>query len=213
MVDEEPEAAASVIRDVVQLVRAITVLAEPVLPGKAATWWDHVGDGRSVHEVPLEAAHESPPETFEQPAEPFEQLEAERIAALETELEARIEQTDMTDDTTPDVEPLVEDRISYADFQELDLRVARIEAVDPIEGADELLRLEVDLGLETRQIVAGLKQLYEPDALVGQKIIVVANLEKAELFGVESNGMLLAAGEEADLLTTHGDAEVGERIE
>lgn len=213
LVDDDPEAAAGVVRDVVQLVRAITVLAQPVLPGKAATWWRHVGDGQSVHEVTLAAAQETPPATFEPPVEPFDQLKDGRIGALEDALEKRIEATAMTDDTSPDVEPLADDRISYADFQELDLRVARIEAVEPIEGADELLRLEVDIGLETRQIVAGLKQLHDPDELVGQKIIVVANLERAELFGVESNGMLLAAGEEADLLTTQGDATIGERIE
>jgi methionyl-tRNA synthetase len=74
------------------------------------------------------------------------------------------------------------------------------------------VRLEVDIGVETRQIVAGIKQLHDLDELPGEKVVIVANLEKTELFGVESDGMVLAAGEQADLLTTHGDAEPGEKV-
>jgi methionyl-tRNA synthetase len=92
------------------------------------------------------------------------------------------------------------------------MRVGRIESADGIEGADELVRLEVDIGVETRQIVAGLKQLHDVDELPGTKVIVMANLEQAELFGVESDGMVLAAGEQADLLTTHEDAKPGTKI-
>ena len=83
---------------------------------------------------------------------------------------------------------------------------------EPIDGADELARLEVDIGVETRQIVAGIKQLHDLGELPGTRIVVVANLEKSELFGVESDGMLLAAGEDADLLTTQADAEPGTRV-
>jgi methionyl-tRNA synthetase len=74
------------------------------------------------------------------------------------------------------------------------------------------VKLVVDIGVETRQIVAGIKQLHDVESLPGTKIVVVANLERTELFGVESNGMLLAAGEGADLLTTLGDAVPGERV-
>jgi methionyl-tRNA synthetase len=61
-------------------------------------------------------------------------------------------------------------------------------------------------------VVAGLRRLHDPDVLTGRRVVVAANIERAELFGVESNGMLLAAGEEADLLTTHGDAAPGTRV-
>jgi methionyl-tRNA synthetase len=61
-------------------------------------------------------------------------------------------------------------------------------------------------------VVAGIKQLHNAETLPGQKVVIVANMEKAELFGVESNGMVLAAGEAADLLTTHGDAPPGTKV-
>ncbi|ELZ37904.1 methionyl-tRNA ligase [Halorubrum saccharovorum DSM 1137] len=119
--------------------------------------------------------------------------------------------TDDTDDMT-DIEPLSDDRIGFDDFQELDIRIGRIEEAEGIEGADDLLKLRVDLGAETRTIVAGLKQLHDVDELPGTKVVVLANMEKAELFGVQSNGMVLAAGEEADLLTTYEDAGPGTKV-
>lgn len=83
--------------------------------------------------------------------------------------------------------------ISFEKFKELDLRIGKIVKAEKIEGTDKLLRLEVDLGLEVRQIVAGIAQQYAPDALVGREIVVLANLEPRVLKGVESQGMLLAA--------------------
>jgi len=86
-----------------------------------------------------------------------------------------------------------DDRISLDDFMNVELRVARVLTAQRVEGADRLLRLEIDLGTEKRQIVAGIAQSYEPDALVGKSIIVVANLKPAKVRGIESQGMLLAA--------------------
>jgi len=113
-----------------------------------------------------------------------------------------------------DIEPLSDDRISFDDFQELDIRIGRIEeAAEGIEGADDLLKLRVDLGAETRTIVAGLKQLHDVDDLPGTKVVVLANMEKAELFGVESNGMVLAAARrEPTTLTTYEDAGPGTKV-
>jgi len=229
LVGDDPEAAAEVIRDCVQLAKAIGVLAAPTLPGKAEELWAGLGEDGSVHDAALSAALDAPPASFDEPTEPFEGLEDERVAELDAKLADRIESTAADDDdsdgdgdepeeseeaaeTAPDVEAVLEDRISFEQFQELDLRVGRILSAEPIEGADELLRLDVDIGVETRQIVAGLRQLHDVGSLPETKVIVVANLEKAELFGEESDGMVLAAGEQADLLTTHEDAVPGTRV-
>ncbi|MBI2963371.1 MAG: methionine--tRNA ligase subunit beta [Deltaproteobacteria bacterium] len=82
---------------------------------------------------------------------------------------------------------------TLGDFQTLDLRVATITAAELHPNADRLLVLRIDLGGEQRQIVAGIRASYEPQALVGKQIVVVANLDPAKLRGVESQGMLLAA--------------------
>ena len=83
--------------------------------------------------------------------------------------------------------------ITIDDFAKIDLRVAQILVAERIPKADKLLRLEVDLGYEKRQILAGIAQYYEPEKLVGRKIIIVANLAPRKMRGLMSNGMLLAA--------------------
>ena len=83
--------------------------------------------------------------------------------------------------------------ITIDDFVKIDLRVAQILVAERVPKADKLLRLEVDLGYEKRQILAGIAQYYEPEKLVGRKIIIVANLAPRKMRGLESNGMLLAA--------------------
>lgn len=92
--------------------------------------------------------------------------------------------------------------ISYDDFQKIQLRAAKIITAERVEGSAKLLKLEVDAGADssanserfTRQIVAGIGKRYAPEALVGKYIVIVANLAPREFMGIESHGMLLAAG-------------------
>ena len=85
--------------------------------------------------------------------------------------------------------------ITIDDFVKLDLRVATIVSAAPHPNADRLLVLEIDLGVERRQLVAGIRAHYAPEDLVGKQIVVIANLEPATLRGVRSEGMLLAASD------------------
>ncbi|QSG03836.1 methionine--tRNA ligase [Natranaeroarchaeum sulfidigenes] len=225
LVDDDPEEAAQVIRDCVQIAKATAVLFEPIAPGKAQQIWEQLGEAGTVADAELEDALASPPREFDEPDELFGKIEDDRVAELNEKLDERIgaatdevaddeeDNDDASEDDVTDVKPVLDDRISFEEFQDLDMRVGRIESAEGIDGADELLRLEVDIGVETRQIVAGLKQLHEVDELPGTTVIVMANLEQAELFGVESNGMVLAAGEQADLLTTHENARPGTKVQ
>jgi len=228
----DDDEAAPVVRDCVQIAKAVAVLVYPATPDTAQRLWEQLEADGSVADATLDAALEAPPADFGEPSELFEKIEAERVEELNQKLEERVEavaeaadeggaegadgtETDEaaeSDEGGMDVADLAEDRIGFDDFEEIDIRVGRIESAEPIEDSDKLARLEVDIGIETRQVVAGIKQLHDLDELPGTKVVLLANMEKAELFGVESNGMVLAAGEEADLLTTHGDAEPGTKI-
>ncbi len=227
LVDDDPDQAAQVIRDCVQLTKACALLMQPVMPEKAAELWEQLGETGAVDEPELEEALTAPPAEFGEPAELFTKVEDETIEALNEELRNRVdaasEDDDESDDesdesagdeTDEDVElPALEDgRISFEQFQDIDMRVGEIVAAEPIEDADELVVLDVDIGIDQRQVVAGLKQLHDVEELPGTRVVLLANMEKAELFGHESNGMVLAAGEQADLLTTHEDAPLGTRI-
>lgn len=86
--------------------------------------------------------------------------------------------------------------ISIDEFQKVSLRVGEIAACEPVPKSDKLLKLSVDLGGEQRQVVSGIAEFYTPESLVGKKIILVANLKPVKLRGVESNGMILATGED-----------------
>ena len=82
---------------------------------------------------------------------------------------------------------------SADDFVKIELRVAQVKVAERVKGADKLLRLEVDLGYETRQILAGIAKAYEPEQLIGRTIVIVANLAPRKMRGLESNGMIVAA--------------------
>lgn len=86
--------------------------------------------------------------------------------------------------------------IQFKDWQKLDLRTAEILEVEEIKGTDKLYKLKVDLGTETRTIVAGLKQYYTKEELEGKKCIVFLNLEPKTIKGIKSQGMILAASNE-----------------
>ena len=233
-----------VMRDCIQIAKAVAVLFEPVTPAAAERVWADLGESGDVHTIGVESALAAPPQTFAEPTELFEKIPEERVDELTAKLADRVtEPTDDSDDADTDVDadadaeteteaevadttneshsesemtdidPLTDERIDFEEFEKLDLRVAEIIETEPIEDADKLARVVVDLGIEQRQLVAGIRQLHDLDDIVGETVVIVANLEKAEIFGVESNGMLLAAGADADLLTTREDAEPGTSIQ
>ncbi|MBQ7315737.1 MAG: methionine--tRNA ligase [Clostridia bacterium] len=104
-------------------------------------------------------------------------------------------------------------QIGIDDFMKVELRTAQVLACEPVPKAKKLLKLQVDLGYEQRQVVSGIAKWYKPEDLIGKKIILVANLAPAKLCGVESNGMILASGEEdVRVVFLHPDTKLGERV-
>jgi methionyl-tRNA synthetase len=105
-------------------------------------------------------------------------------------------------------------KISITDFQKVELRVAEVVAAEKVAKSKKLLKLTIRVGEETRTLVAGVAEHYEPAALVGRKVVIVANLEPATLMGVESNGMVLAASHEGtvSLLTLDKDVPSGAKV-
>ena len=104
--------------------------------------------------------------------------------------------------------------IEYTDFSKVELKTARIVEAEKVEGADKLLRLQIDLGNEKRQLVAGIAPHYAVEDLIGKTVVVVSNLKPATIRGVESNGMLLAAssGDALRVLTVDGDLPIGAEV-
>ena len=182
--------------------RSLMIYLEPVIPAVAD------GAKRFLGEDTWRWADASTPlldATINKFTPLLKRVEAEQVQRM-------IEQSKETHDATPAEE---DDTIGIDDFMKVDLRIARIEKAEPVEGADKLLALTLDLGDSTRSVFAGIKAAYEPVSLVGRHVVVVANLAPRKMrFGV-SEGMVLAAGpggEDIFLLSADNGAKPGMRV-
>ena len=111
--------------------------------------------------------------------------------------------------------PAANEKISIDDFAKIELRVGLVKVAERVPKADKLLRLEIDIGTEVRQVLAGIAEAYAPEALVGRKVVIVANLAPRKLRGMESNGMIVAAsleGGQPVLASFLEDVPVGARL-
>ena len=103
--------------------------------------------------------------------------------------------------------------IGFDDFMKIELRTAKVIAAEPVPKAKKLLKLQLDLGYEQRQVVSGIAKFYKPEDLIGRRVAMVANLAPAKLCGIESQGMILASGEETiRVVFLADDTPLGERI-
>ncbi len=157
---------------------------------------------------------------WESVAEPLLAARINNFKPLLTRVEQKqvdtmVEQSKDTTQQTANSANAADEHISIDEFMKVDLRVAKIEKAEPVEGADKLLALTLDVGDEKRTVFAGIKAAYDPDALVGRHVIVVANLAPRKMrFGV-SEGMVLAAGpggKDIFLLSPDDGAEPGMRV-
>jgi methionyl-tRNA synthetase len=188
-----------------ETMRQLAVLMFPVMPRKAADIWRQLGCPEAIDAARLEDLDpwgQMKPGLRVQPGAPvFPRIEA---PALDEPTEKPTD-TDSKEHGMPQDET---ETIPFDTFQKIQLRVARIRAAERVAGADRLLKLQVSLGDEQRQLVAGVAQHYTPEDLVGRQIVVVANLQPATIRGVESQGMLLAASDGDTLALLGPDAEV-----
>src|SRR5690606_33015814 len=105
------------------------------------------------------------------------------------------------------------DEIVYDDFAKLDLRVGKVLEAESMKGSKKLLKLQVDIGYETRTILSGIAQHYTPDQMLGMKVIVVANLKPRPMMGTESHGMILMSEDrDGRLIVTTSDNEPGSTV-
>ncbi len=137
--------------------------------------------------------------------------EAKMLAELEAERAAKMAAAQKAE--APVEKPEGVAQIGIEDFMGVELRTAKILECEKVPKAKKLLKLKVDLGYEVRTVVSGIAKFYEPDDLIGKKIIIVANLRPATLCGIESNGMILASGEETvRVVFLDPETPLGERV-
>jgi methionyl-tRNA synthetase len=184
-------ALPSVMRSMLLVLRSAEGLLRPIAPKTADSIAHQLGVEPLKDWFQIGKPTTLPAGTRLQAPQPiFPRLDLKKAAeAAKPKTPVQAQKTTMTESATPPPpEPITID-----DFLKVQLRVARIIEAEPIEGSDKLLKLQVAIGDEKRQIVAGIRKSYEPIDLIGRQIVVVYNLRPAKLRGVESQGMLLAA--------------------
>jgi len=205
LVKTDREATARVVKNGIQIVKALALLIEPVMPTKAQECWAQLGydDTVAAHRID-EAKEIVPKRELKAPAPLFCRLEDKQIAELDAVLQQRVREANKKMEKTP--------MISIEDFSKVEMKTGKVLAAEAIPKSSKLLKLQVDVGGETRQIVSGIAQFYKPEELAGKEVVVLTNLAPAKIFGVESNGMILAAGDTASLLKPEKPVEPGTKI-
>lgn len=185
-----------------RLVHSLAILAAPFMPKKANEIWKMLGNDKDITEVRWRKAKQD-----------LENKELGNIAPLFEKIDK--EEIEKEKKKLLNKEDEEMKKISIQDFQEIDMRIGQVLDVEHVEGSDNLLKLKVDIGEEERQLVAGLAQTHNPDELRGRKVVVLTNLEEAEIFGVKSEGMVLAAEEDKEpilLEPERENIEIGSKI-
>lgn len=204
----------AVLRNCLQIAKALAIFLQPVMPAKMELAWRQLGlDGTAADArfddalVPIEAGR-----MLGVPEHIFNKMEEALVSNLDEIFRDRIAAIDAKKGKKQGEEKMA--TVKFEDFKSLDIRVGEVKAAEGIKGSDKLLRLLVDIGSEERQIVAGIAKTHLPEDLVGRKVVVLTNLEPAKLFGVESQGMLLAADVdgEAVLLAPEKEAPPGTKV-
>ncbi|MGB8582295.1 MAG: methionine--tRNA ligase [Candidatus Sulfotelmatobacter sp.] len=229
--DEESRSRlATVLYTAAEALRIATALAHPVMPDATTKIWMQMGlgdiqklalDKLTWGQLPLATklgeVHPVFPRADKSAIERMQKMEEEQRTTPAADLAPATMETPAQTNAavTPPAAPAVNDKISIDDFSKIDLRVGLVKVAERVPKADKLLRLEIDIGTEVRQVLAGIAEAYEPETLIGRKVVIVANLAPRKLRGMESNGMIVAASLEGGKPVLAGfleDVPVGARL-
>ncbi len=214
--EADQQRRATILWTTAEVLRVVTALTHPVLPESTAKVWTLLGQSEPLGHVSLESLRFGdlkPGTTLGKSQALFPRIDkAEAIERMEIMEKEEQQKPHPSAATTPAAAPATMpaatgaasaagaaaapegvQKIGIEDFAKVEMRVGQVKTAERIVGADKLLKLTVDIGTEVRQICAGIAQYYEPESLVGRKVVVVVNLAPRKLRGVESNGMIVAA--------------------
>ncbi len=229
--DEESRARlATVLYTSAEALRIATALAHPVIPEATTKIWTQMGLG-DIQKVDLNSltwgqlqlgtklGEISPvfPRADKSAIERMQNMEEQQrdTGATEAKPEAAAAPASVAPAVQAPAVPAEAAKISIDDFSKIELRVGVVRVAERVPKADKLLRLEIDIGTEVRQVLAGIAEAYAPETLVGRKVVIVANLAPRKLRGMESNGMIVAASLEGGKPVLAGfleDVPVGARL-
>ncbi len=214
----------SVLYNLSESLRLIALYLYPVMPSTSQKIWNALGIGKQLHTSLMDEerswAKLAAGTAVETAAQLFPRIEKEGSKRTDTDKgknkEKKVEKTAESEKPAPQpaTQPAGLEQIGIGDFMKIDLRAGKILSAERVEKSEKLIKLKVDIGTETRQVVAGIGKSYTAEELVGKSVVIVANLKPAKLMGIESQGMLLAAssGELLAVATLDRDTKPGSRV-
>ncbi len=214
-VREDPNKCRTTLNICAQVSKALAILMEPFLPFSAEKLWRLLNQDGDVHRQNwFDAGKEFIPAAHQlgKPAILISKIEDNVIEAEVEKLKAK---SPPGGEGAKQMSEEKNNLITFDQFKNVDLRVAKVLSAERVENTDKLLRLEVEIGEEERQIVAGMAEFLTPESMIGKLVVVVANLQPAKIRGLESQGMLLAAENdsgELSLLTVDKEIGTGAKI-
>ena len=189
---------ATVLYNLAEVVRLVTIMVTPVMPQLPERVWQQLGisDQKKLHNWQALQWGLIPADTEINRGEPlFPRIDIDALDEPEESAENEKEETPEAKEPIEPIAPVCQ----FDDFAKLDLRVVTVIECEKVAKTDKLLKLQVEMGNETRTVVSGIAQFYDPDQLIGKKLIMIANLEPVKIRGIESQGMLLTAAGKNDL--------------
>ena len=204
--DEGKERLKTVMYNAAESLRILGVLLFPFMPKSCESLMLQLGVEKTIEEQGMRSLDNwgsLPSDTKTQKAKQlFPRIEDKQAAKILAELETS--KNDNKDDSG---------KITIDEFMKVDLRTGKILEAEKVKKSKKLIQLKVDIGTETRQILAGIAESYEPEKLIGRTVVIVANLKPAKLMGIESQGMVLAASNDGTILLAGFDQEPGQGIQ
>ena len=193
---------SNIMVNLAESIRLITIMIYPFMPVKAKEIWKQLGIKTDLDKINIQEDllwGKLEPGTVVKPGKSiFPRIDKKEKKNAEVKEINKIK-------TIPQKE-----MISYEDFQKLDLRIAKVMGAEEIKGTDRLLKITLEIGEEKRTIVAGIKEHYNAEEIIGKKIVVVYNLQPVKLRGIESNGMLLAASDNKHVVLLTVDKDISD---
>jgi len=213
---EDPDDCSTTLHVAARMLAVLAYASWPFMPDTAEKLWAMLameGDLRDIKWDDASSIDPGPDQALGTVEVLFSKIPDEVIDEEIDKLKSALPDEEQEMDLA-NIEPLAENVVSFEDFTALDVRAAVVTSAESVPKSKKLLKLEVNIGPETRQVVAGIAEHYKPEELVGRSIVVLTNLKPRKLMGLESRGMLLAAtcGDTLRLLTLDGDIPPGSKV-
>ena len=204
--DEGKEQLKTVMYNCAESLRVLGILLNPFMPQSTESMMKQLGVETPIEEQGMSSINDwgglKPGSQMQKAKQLFPRIEDKQAAKILTELSSPKEEKKDNGN-----------QITIDEFMKVELRTGKILEAEKVKKSKKLIQLKVDIGTETRQVLAGISESYEPEDLVGRTVIIVANLKPAKLMGIESQGMVLAASNDGNIILAGFDQEPGQGVQ